>query len=156
MKKILIALITLVMFSFTPLQAMASVRTSDTMETITYLTNKLEMKLDNEGIIENDDEDLLLLTKELSKLGVTSDSYYTSEDSHDGTMTTFGYGQWHDLGSGWKARVDKPTHGGDSKPHIHVEKGSIKGAENVDGTRSHGKTLSTSGVPHNIQKKARV
>lgn len=75
--------------------------------------------------------------------------------AEEGSFTTFGYGQWHDLGKGWKARVDKPTHGGASKPHVHVEKGDKKGVENVDGTKSHGKNLNSAGVPNDIQKKAR-
>lgn len=38
----------------------------------------------------------------------------------------FGCGQWHNLGKGWRARVDRPAHGGASKPHVHIENGSKK------------------------------
>lgn len=72
------------------------------------------------------------------------------------SVTTRGYGQWHDMGKGWRARVDRPTSGaGQAKPHVHVEKGSVKGVESVDGTPSHGKTLGQAGVPNDIQKKVR-
>lgn len=69
--------------------------------------------------------------------------------------TERGYGQWHNLGQGWRARVDR-AHAGAGKPHVHVEKGSVKGVESVDGTKSHGKTLDNAGVPKKVRDKARA
>ena len=69
-------------------------------------------------------------------------------------VTTFGYGQWHNLGSGWRARVDRPT-SSDTKPHVHVENGKIKAVENVDGTNSHGSNMTKKGVPKSVQKKVK-
>lgn len=76
--------------------------------------------------------------------------YFTPE----ATNRTRGYGEWHDLGKGWKARVDKP-HTGAGKPHVYVEKGKVKGVESVDGSKYHGKTFRSAGVPKDVQKKTR-
>lgn len=102
-------------------------------------------------------EEVAKLESELSKLGIDSASYFTPENQSE--LRSRGYSQWHDLGAGWRARVDKPTSGkNQSKPHIHVEKenGSIRGVESVDGTKSHGKTLNEAGVPKSVQKKAKA
>ncbi len=65
-------------------------------------------------------------------------------------------GKWTDLGSGWRIRLDEPHDGGaHGKWHVHVENknGSIKAAENVDGTKHDGKTLDS--VPKKVRDKAR-
>lgn len=155
MKKISIFLIALVTMALTPLQASAAIENSDTLSNITELTKIVEAKREKQGFVSEDDIDLLMLKEELSKIEVTSESYWTPDAVKEEAFTTFGYGQWHNLGKGWKARVDKPTHGGASKPHVHVEKGDKKGVENVDGTKSHGKNLNSAGVPKDIQNKAR-
>lgn len=155
MKKITILLVALVTLSLGPLQVSAAATNSKTITNITELTEKLEVKREEQGFIADNDEDLLLLAKELNKLEITSPSYWTPETSSDSGISLFGYGQWHNLGKGWRARVDKPSHGGASKPHVHVENGNKKGVENVDGTASHGKTLGGAGVPRDIQRKAR-
>ncbi len=57
---------------------------------------------------------------------------------------------------GWKYRVDKPhVDGVNNDWHVHVEKGKIKGAERVTGGKSHGKTLSSAGVPKSVQKNVK-
>ncbi|MEK9200330.1 MULTISPECIES: hypothetical protein [Bacillales] len=57
---------------------------------------------------------------------------------------------------GWKYRVDGPhVDGVNNDWHVHVEKGSIKGAETVKGGESHNKTLSSAGVPKTVQKKVK-
>ncbi|MDR1773754.1 MAG: hypothetical protein LBR30_02640 [Clostridioides sp.] len=71
---------------------------------------------------------------------------------------TRGFGQEHNLGGGWRARVDRPRHGaGQAKPHVHVYKGNVNGVENCDGTESHGhgKSLEEVGVPRKVRDKAR-
>lgn len=63
---------------------------------------------------------------------------------------------WTDLGSGWKIRLDPPHDGGShGKWHVHVQNknGSIKSAENVDGTKHDNKTLNN--LPKKIREKAR-
>lgn len=92
------------------------------------------------------------LEKMLAQYKVTDSSYWTPENSD---LTSRGYGQWHDLGGGWKARVDRPA-AGDAKPHVHVEGHGKSGAENVDGTNSHGSNLDKAGIPKGVQKKAKA
>jgi hypothetical protein len=59
---------------------------------------------------------------------------------------------WVDLGSGYKARLDSPHGTANPKYHVHVYKnGKQVGAENMDGTKSHGTTLGN--VPNTIKKK---
>lgn len=159
MKKIAIFLVALVTMVLVPLQASATVETADTITKITELTEKLESKRERDGFVSEDDVDLLLLSEELSKLEVTSSSYgdpvtIQDDSTSENIIVPFGYGTKHDLGKGWKARVDKPS-AGDAKPHIHVYNGKVDGVENVDGTKSHGKTLGSSGIPKGIQNKAK-
>ena len=64
--------------------------------------------------------------------------------------------KWTDLGSGWKIRLDPPhDNGKNGKWHVHVENknGSIKSAENVDGTKHDNKTLDN--LPKKVKDKAR-
>ena len=64
--------------------------------------------------------------------------------------------QWNDLGSGWKIRLDPPHDGGaHGKWHVHVQNGngSIKAAENVDGTKHDGSTLDK--LAKKVKEKAR-
>ncbi|MFH7407568.1 hypothetical protein, partial [Pseudomonas syringae group genomosp. 7] len=39
--------------------------------------------------------------------------------------------------------------------HVHVEKGKIRGAERVNGGKSHKKTLDSAGVPKSVQKNVK-
>ena len=58
--------------------------------------------------------------------------------------------------AGWKYRVEGPhVDGTDNDWHVHVEKGKIKGAERVNGGKSHGKTLTSAGVPKTVQKNVK-
>lgn len=102
---------------------------------------------------EFSDEEISQLESDLATLEIDSASYFTLEDYENPKMAR-GYGQVHELGQGWKARVDRPG-AGEGKPHIHVYKGKVEGIENVDGTASHGKNLDSAGVPKSIQKKAK-
>ena len=138
-KKVLIAVFSLTMIIASCSQTEAKDRMSVIQE-IQYIINKNEIK----------GNDIAGLEKLLSNIKVDESFYFTP----DVTDITRGYGQWHDLGKGWKARVDRP-HTGAGKPHVHVEKGKVKGVESVDGSKSHGKTLDSAGVPKDIQKKAR-
>ena len=61
-------------------------------------------------------------------------------------------GRKHDLGQGWKWRLDKP-HPGAGKPHVHVKGGGKEYAEGVDGSPSHGGNLD--GVPRWVRDKVR-
>jgi hypothetical protein len=126
----------------------------------TLMTDKQSAIIDNITEIVNQenisDEDVAKLESELSQLGIDSPSYFTPENPSE-LKQARGYGQTHDLGQGWKARVDKPKAGAkEQKPHVHVYKGKVEGIENVDGTKSHGKTLNEVGVPKSIQKKAKA
>ncbi|MEB7773559.1 hypothetical protein [Kurthia gibsonii] len=57
---------------------------------------------------------------------------------------------------GWKYRVDKPhVDGVNNDWHVHVQKGKINGAERVTGGKSHGKTLTSAGVPKSVQKNVK-
>lgn len=59
--------------------------------------------------------------------------------------------------AGWKYRVEGPhVDGVNNDYHVHVEKGSIKGAERLTGGKSHGKTLDSAGVPNTVQKKLKA
>lgn len=138
-KRFFIAVFSLIMFIASCSQVEAKEQI-DVIQEIQGIINQKE-------ISENDIDKLEEL---LSNVEVTESFYFTPEV----TDVTRGYGQWHDLGKGWKARVDKP-HTGAGKPHVHVEKGKVKGVESVDGSKSHGKTLGSAGVPKDIQKKAR-
>jgi hypothetical protein len=62
-------------------------------------------------------------------------------------------GLWHDLGGGWKFRVDRPHTGPDtSKYHVHVNNGNDEvGSECVDGSASHGDNMNN--VPKSIKEK---
>ncbi|MFS2174215.1 hypothetical protein [Priestia megaterium] len=58
--------------------------------------------------------------------------------------------------AGWKYRVEGPhVEGTDNDWHVHVEKGKIKGAERVNGGKSHKKTLDSAGVPKSVQKNVK-
>lgn len=81
-----------------------------------------------------------------------SESYWTPEENE---ALTRGYGQWHDLGKGYKVRVDRPHGSNDTKPHVHVKKGNKDVTENVDGSNSHGTNMTRGGVPKDIQKKVK-
>ncbi|MGD6956457.1 hypothetical protein ACQCWA_00320 [Rossellomorea aquimaris] len=60
--------------------------------------------------------------------------------------------QWVDLGKGYKARLDGPHGTANPKYHVHVQKnGKDIGAENMDGTKSHGMTLKN--VPSSVVKE---
>ena len=64
--------------------------------------------------------------------------------------------QWNDLGSGWRIRLDPPHDGGKhGKWHVHVENndGSIKAAENVDGSKHDNKSLDN--LPKKVKEKAK-
>ncbi|MGG4470098.1 hypothetical protein ABER68_18820 [Paenibacillus alvei] len=100
------------------------------------------------------EEDVAVLETELAKLGIDAASYFTLED-YESMALARGYGQTHNLGGGWRARVDKP-HTGEGLPHVHVENNKgVKGAESVLGTKSHKKTMSSSGIPNSVQKKVK-
>jgi hypothetical protein len=59
---------------------------------------------------------------------------------------------WFDAGNGYKWRLDTPHGKANPKYHVHVNKGNKEvGSQNVDGTRSHGKTLNA--VPKSVKKK---
>lgn len=64
-------------------------------------------------------------------------------------------GQWHDLGDGWKIRLDSPSAGDGNKWHVHVQNknGSQKGSENVDGSNHDGGNLNN--LPKKVRDKAR-
>ena len=63
-----------------------------------------------------------------------------------------GYGEWYDLGSGWRMRIDRGT--SKSKPHVHVNNGDEDVAvENLDGTPSHGSSLDD--LPKSVKKKVK-
>ena len=64
-------------------------------------------------------------------------------------------GKWTNLDSNWKIRLDPPAPGDGNKWHVHVENndGSIKGTENVDGTKHDGDQLKK--IPKKIKEKAR-
>jgi hypothetical protein len=60
--------------------------------------------------------------------------------------------QWSDAGNGYKWRIDTPHGKANPKYHVHVNKGNKEvGSQNVDGTKSHGKTLNA--VPKSVKKK---
>ena len=63
--------------------------------------------------------------------------------------------QWHDLGSGWKIRLDSPHNATNNKWHVHVENnnGSVKATENVDGTNHDGGNLDK--LKKKVREKAR-
>ncbi len=64
-------------------------------------------------------------------------------------------GQWHDLGDGWKIRLDQPAPGDGNKWHVHVQNknGSQKATENVDGSKHDGDNLDK--LPKKVRDKAR-
>ena len=82
---------------------------------INELYKEIQSIVNHDEITQNDVE---RLEKLLSNVEIDESFYFTPE----ATDRTRGYGEWHDLGKGWKARVDKP-HIGAGKPHVHVEKG---------------------------------
>ncbi|WP_242267294.1 hypothetical protein [Bacillus cereus group sp. BfR-BA-01518] len=62
---------------------------------------------------------------------------------------------WVDLGGGYKARLDGVHGTANPKYHVHVQKnGKDIGAENMDGTKSHGMTLKN--VPEKVKKKLKA
>lgn len=59
--------------------------------------------------------------------------------------------------AGWKYRVDKPhVDGVNNDWHVHVEKGKVQGAERIPEGKSHGKTLTSEGVPKTVQKNVKA
>lgn len=121
---------------------------------IEKLVKIAEAEIKNNG--EASDNTVKELESELKKLGITTGSYSGTHSADENLISTLGYGETHDLGQGWTYRVDRPA-GGEAKPHVHVDNNrtNVHGAENVDGTPSHGKTLSGSKVPKDVQKKVK-
>ncbi|MCM3046919.1 hypothetical protein [Bacillus altitudinis] len=57
---------------------------------------------------------------------------------------------------GWMYRVDNPhVDGVETDWHVHVNKGKVNGVETVTGKKSHGKTLTSAGVPKSVQKNVK-
>ena len=93
--------------------------------------------------------------RKLDKKGIDTGSYSDTKyiEYSQGAVATYGYGETHKINKTWSYRVDKPS-AGDAKPHVHVYKnGKQVGAECVDGTSSHGKTLKK--VPKKVKDKVR-
>lgn len=106
---------------------------------------------------EAKDNTINQLQTKLENLGVDMGSYSGVHSIIlDTEISVYGYGETHNIKRGWTYRVDKPS-ASDAKPHVHVDnkKLNIHGVENVDGTPSHGKTLSGSKVPKDIQKEVK-
>lgn len=131
----------LILLSFWPIEALAVQSKTQIINEITEIVNKEKQT----------DKDVKRLEVLMKSLNIDSGTYFTLEN---GEIMTRGYGQWHSLGKGRRARVDRPG-SKDSKPHVHVEKGGTKATENVDGTNSHGTNMDKKKVPKDIQKKVK-
>ena len=97
------------------------------------------------------DDTIIQLQNAVRSLGISSGSYGT----YSFGSAIRGFGESRNLPRGWSYRVDRPDQRyGEMKPHVHVyNKGGESGAENVDGTASHGSSLA--GVPKEIKDKVR-
>jgi len=151
--KIVSFILTLSMIFSLSVSTYAAERNSS-IANIEKLIKVAEAEIKNEG--EASDNTIKKLESELNKIGVTTGSYSGTHSIDENFISVLGYGQTHDLGQGWTYRVDRPA-GGEAKPHVHVDnnRSNIHGAENVDGTPSHGKTLNGSKVPKDVQKKVK-
>jgi hypothetical protein len=146
-KRFFILFLVAVMATSFPLNTMA--QTND--------VNALMMQAEKVAALEDpsmDNEEVIKLQSMLEGYGVDPENYWTPEEGREQLLR--GYGQWHDLGKGWKVRVDRPHASSDMKPHVHVNNGSKEVvAENVDGTDSHGTNMNKGKVPKDVQKKLR-
>jgi hypothetical protein len=151
--KIMSFILTLSMIFSLNITAYASGRNAN-IDNIKKLVEVAQAEIKNNG--EASDNTVKKLEYELSKIGITTGSYSGTHSLDENSISILGYGETHDLGQGWTYRVDRPA-GGEAKPHVHVDnnRSNVHGAENVDGTPSHGKTLSGSKVPKDVQKKVK-
>lgn len=149
MKKKMILFSTFILLLIYPSQVFASNLENDAAR---ELLNQAELVASIANPDEQDKE-VIKLQKMLENYDVDiSKSYWTPEENE---ALTRGYGQWHDLGKGYKVRVDRPHGSNDTKPHVHVKKGNKDVTENVDGSNSHGTNMTRGGVPKDIQKKVK-
>lgn len=74
-----------------------------------------------------------------------------------GIITPQASGQWQTLSpKEWRMRVDDPDSGA-GKVHVHVEntRTGQTAVENVDGTESHGQTMTSKGIPKSVQNQVK-
>lgn len=137
-------------FPFIPVNSFAG---TDTNEKISNLVKLAISERSKYG--EAKDDTIRKLEVELDKKGIDTGSYSDTKyiEYNQSVVATYGYGETHKINKTWSYRVDKPS-AGDAKPHVHVYKnGKQVGAECVDGTSSHGKTLKK--VPKKVKDKVR-
>ena len=135
-------------FPFIPVNSFAG---TDTNEKISNLVKLAISERSKYG--EAKDDTIRKLEVELDKKGIDTGSYSDTKyiEYNQSVVATYGYGETHKINKTWS--VDKPS-AGDAKPHVHVYKnGKQVGAECVDGTSSHGKTLKK--VPKKVKDKVR-
>lgn len=138
-----------------PINTLAKSKTDITKSKISILVKKAEKEIKKNG--KASEKTITKLEKELKKIGISTGSYSGTHLISDNAFSTFGYGQTHNVGTGdWTYRVDRPT-ASEAKPHVHVDsnKNNVHGVENVDGTKSHNKTLTGAGVPNKVKEKVK-
>ncbi len=157
-KLIAVLLFVTMVFVSLPVQIVAA--ENNNIGNIVRLVNLAEEEKGKYG--EATDETVNKLKTELNRIGVETGAYsntqyieYYGENAADinGGIWIRGYGETHKIDKIWSYRVDRPS-ARDAKPHVHVSKnGKEVGAENVDGTSSHGKNLNK--VPKKVREKVR-
>lgn len=153
LKKLIPALVCLLIFSY-----------SMPIYTSAYYVETQEKKIDTllEDIFQEREQGNEALDKVnelesiLASLNVDSNIIESSTGA-----SARAFGQWVDLGKGWKYQVHRPHGSNATKYHVHVKgkvgKNSVEAKEALDGSSTHGSnnTMNDKGVPKDIQKKVK-